>query len=181
MVHNRVDLAKYFGEQGFKIGAEVGVAGGHFSRVLCENIPGLRLYCIDPWDTYEDNRRGGGKDQQYSNYDLAIQMLAPFNTTLIRQFSMDAVKDFEDDALDFVFIDANHDFDFVMEDIIHWTRKVRSGGIVSGHDFYQFNNSGVIEAVYAYTWYHKLGLNVVGENKKGRHDNDHPCWWFRKI
>ena len=47
----------------------------------------------------------------------------------------DAVKDIEDSSLDFVHIDGDHSYDFVMQDIILWGRKVRIGGIISGHDY----------------------------------------------
>ena len=48
---------------------------------------------------------------------------------------MDALKFFEDDSLDFVFIDGNHEFQQATNDIAEWSKKVRKGGIVSGHDF----------------------------------------------
>ena len=61
--------------------------------------------------------------------------MAPYNCTIIRKFSMDAVKDFPDLSLDFVYIDGNHDFQNVTNDIVEWGKKVRIGGIVSGHDY----------------------------------------------
>ena len=48
---------------------------------------------------------------------------------------MDALKDFENRSLDFVYIDANHDVQHVMEDIAGWINKVKKGGILAGHDF----------------------------------------------
>ncbi len=69
---------------------------------------------------------------------------------------MDAVRDFPDKSLDYVYIDGLHDFDNVMMDIIHWTRKVKSGGIVSGHDFAVAHNDGIIQAVEAYTRAHNI-------------------------
>lgn len=41
---------------------------------------------------------------------------------------MDAVGEIEDGSLDFVFIDGNHSFEAVREDLMHWSRKVRPGG-----------------------------------------------------
>jgi hypothetical protein len=38
---------------------------------------------------------------------------------------MDALNDFEDDSLDFVYIDGNHEFPYVAEDLFHWSKKVR--------------------------------------------------------
>lgn len=49
--------------------------------------------------------------------------------------SVDAAKLFDDKSLDFVFIDANHKYDYVSADIAAWFPKVKSGGIISGHDY----------------------------------------------
>ena len=48
---------------------------------------------------------------------------------------MEAVKDFENEGLDFVYIDGNHDFMHATEDVWEWSKKVRKGGVISGHDY----------------------------------------------
>lgn len=178
---SRVELAYYFARLGFKTGAEIGVAAGAFSETMCKVIPGLKLYCIDPWIHYKGNNRGGGSDRHLRNYETAKERLKGYNATLIRKKSIEALSDVADGSLDFVFIDGNHDFDYVLEDIIGWTRKVRSGGIVSGHDYYHFNNSGVIEAVNAYVGFHKIELKIAGGYlRKNPLDDKQPSWWFIK-
>jgi len=179
---SRDELPAYFNSLGFKVGAEVGVAGGHFSEKLCKNIENLHMFCIDPWGTYKENRRGGGQSQHDRNYELTKSKLKDFDATLIRKFSMDAVKDFEDEVLDFVYLDGNHDFKFVLEDIIEWSKKVRRGGIISGHDYYHFNNSGVIEAVDLYVKQNNLDLQLT-EGTRINKDRDDRCpsfWWIKK-
>jgi len=54
---------------------------------------------------------------------------------------MEAVEDFKDESLDFVYIDGHHGFRYVAEDLCEWTQKVKKGGIVSGHD-YALNKKG---------------------------------------
>ena len=68
-------------------------------------------------------------------YEEAKQRLAKFNVRFIRKSSMEAVQDFKDESLDFIYIDANHSFPYVMNDIVEWSKKVRPGGFVSGHDY----------------------------------------------
>jgi len=165
---SRVELADYFNRLGFKTGAEIGVAGGAYSEILCRAVPGLKLFCIDIWSPYHGNRRGGGKEQHANNFHIAAKRLRPYNAKLIRAMSADAVVRFPDNSLDFVFIDGNHDFDYVMQDLILWSKKVRPGGIVSGHDYYPIRNGGVIEAVNAYTAAHGIKLNLT----EPRQDND---------
>ena len=74
----------------------------------------------------------------------------------MRMTSMEAAQQVEDGSLDFVFIDGDHRFDAVMMDISLWAPKVRKGGIVSGHDYYHFYQSGVVDAVRVYTWAHRI-------------------------
>lgn len=48
---------------------------------------------------------------------------------------MEAVKDFPNNFFDFVHIDGDHSYDAVMNDLIEWSKRVRVGGIISGHDY----------------------------------------------
>lgn len=152
----RQKLAVEFAARGLTIGAEIGVADGRNSLTLCQNIPGLHLLCVDPWLKYVDNPRGGPQTQHDGNYELAGERLAHYDATRLRGFSMDIVREIAPASLDFVFIDGHHGFDFVMQDLIEWSKRVRKGGIVAGHDFYHFRWAGVCEAVDAYTKAHEI-------------------------
>jgi len=152
----RKNLAKIYRLLDFKIGAEVGVADARHSELMCQQVPDLKLLCIDPWLRYRGNPRGGPQTQHDHNHELAKQRLASFDATLVKAMSMDAVKDVPIDSLDFVFIDGHHGFDWVMQDIIEWSRRVRKGGIVAGHDYYHFEWAGVVEAVDAYALAHHI-------------------------
>ena len=130
---NRTIMAQTLGELNFKVGAEVGVAQGHHAKVLCENNPGVRLYMVDVWDHYDGYREY--RDRIHKYHIEALERTAPFDAIPIKKFSMDAVKEFEDNSLDFVYIDGAHDFKNVAMDICEWSKKVRPGGIVFGHDY----------------------------------------------
>lgn len=158
---NRRGLAGFFNELGFKKGAEIGVAGGRNSRRFCMLIPGLRLYCVDPWSVQEDYQWMDRPSETQKNYFLAKERLAPYDAHLIRATSMDAVRNWEEE-LDFVFIDGNHKFDYVMQDIIEWGRVVRQGGYISGHD-YRSRFPGVVTAVNAYVEAHDARLFLGDE------------------
>ena len=132
---SRDDLPQFFVEMGFKVGAEIGVYKGEFSEKIAQT--GLTLYSIDPWQIYDDYDNPRGQDRLDFQYEHTKQVLAPYpNCTIIRKTSMEAAPDFKDDSLDFVYIDANHDFRYVAEDLSEWTKKVKKGGIVSGHDYF---------------------------------------------
>ena len=151
----RDNLASLFAELGFKSGAEIGVETGAYSEILLKNNPGLKLYSIDPWKAYEGFRDYTVQDKLDSLYKESKARLAPYpNSKIIRKFSMDAVKDFADSSLDFVYIDGNHSFLNIANDIVEWSKKIRTGGIISGHDYVRHRphmNIHVKQVVNAYT------------------------------
>lgn len=145
---NRNDLAKLF--KG--VGAEIGVERALFSRNIAKTA--TKLYCIDPWKAgslygFRDYVTQTRLDDFLKE---AKQRVKKYNNCVfIRKSSMEAVKDFADESLDFVYIDANHDYEHTKEDIKEWSKKVKRGGIVSGHDYIdkqsQVYTFGVIKAV----------------------------------
>ena len=131
----RNQLAVLFCELGFKIGAEVGVMKGEYSQVILEANPRLELFCVDAWRAYEGYDMGD-QAKMDEHFTKAQKRLKPYpNKTFIREFSVKAASQFPDGVLDFVYIDAAHDFVSVVNDLNAWTPKVRKGGIISGHDY----------------------------------------------
>ena len=104
------------------------------------------------------------QDRQDELYALAQAKLSKFHLcTLIRKTSMDALADFKDQSLDFVYIDAHHGLKFVIEDIWEWSKKVKKGGFISGHDYginqKEANDPYVLHVKYAVDAYTKaLGI-----------------------
>jgi len=156
----REQLPALMHELGFKVGAEIGVDSGWYSLSICKGIPDVELYCIDAWTMYNEYSDTFTQPKLDAAKLGAISKLEKYNTHIVDKYSMEAVKDFEDGSLDFVYIDANHTLPFVMNDIIYWTKKVRSGGIVAGHDYYETTNKPsrchVMPAIMAYTRSYKI-------------------------
>lgn len=181
---SKYDLIKHFGELGFTTGAEIGVAEGYLSEAMFKVIPNLKLYCIDIWQPYRGNQWSGSSARNIHHFDVAKERLSKYNAVIIRKMSMDAIKDIPDGSLDFVYIDANHGFDYVMEDLIEWSKKVRIGGIVSGDDYYNFRKAGVIEAVNAYTKAHGITFDLtdpITDNIKDREGFEQPSYYWTKT
>lgn len=148
----REDIPDLFRDFGYKIGAEVGVQVGTYSKIILDKNPGLKLYCVDSWAPYSRT----SQERQDMRFRRAQRTLSGYDVTFIKKKSMDALVEIPDGHLDFVYIDAMHDFDNVMMDIIGWSNKVRSGGIISGHDYTTLHNCGVIPAVNAYIAGHNI-------------------------
>lgn len=131
-----VDLPLIFKDLGFTKGAEIGVLYGKFSEILCQSNPHMKVYSVDAWSHYPVNGNFRPAWVYEPIYQKAKETLSMYpNNEIIREWSQEAVKDFEDESLDFVFIDADHRFQQVTNDIAEWSKKVRKGGIISGHDF----------------------------------------------
>lgn len=173
-MRNRLDIAKLFKEKGFTKGAEVGVFGGYFSEVLCKTMPGLDLTCVDIW--------GFGKYKRAE--EECLERLMPYNVKIIKKHSVEAAKDVPDESLDFVYIDAAHDYDNVKADINAWAPKVRVGGIIAGDDFYDFpsGKGGVMRAATEYASHHHYDLKLTDwDIDNPIRDDRMPNFWFVKT
>lgn len=171
---SRRNLSKWLGILDYKTGAEIGVAEGRHAKQMCEQSQGIKLLCVDTWERYRGNPRGGPQSQHDRNYGIAKRVLKPFDCEIVKARSLDAVRDVPMESLDFVYIDANHGFDWVMTDIIEWGKRVRRGGMISGHDHYTFRGAGVIEAVDVYIQMHNVKEWFLTNEKKEK------SWFFIK-
>lgn len=185
----RDDFAKFLAEEGYKVGAEIGVNFGEYGVVLCK--AGLKMYGIDCWENYKGYKREGTYKSQK---EKAEKNLKGLDYTIIHKYSHEAAEDFEDDSLDFVYIDGNHTLPYVVQDIFLWERKVRHGGIIAGHDY--ANISGFRErkpfeqivwdgchvktAVHACVEIMKIPtLYILGERYNGKRDKWRSWFFFR--
>ena len=173
---DRTFLAKLYATMGYTVGAEIGVGGGTFSDLICQHNPGVKLYGIDAWEPYEGYIDFTDIEYLEKDHAKARQTLAPYDVTLIKAYSMDAVRAFEDGSLDFVYIDANHDFVHVTQDIDAWARKVRPGGIVAGHDYLRTRGGKYIchvkDVVQAWAYSHTISPWFVTTREKC------PSWFW---
>lgn len=166
------DLPKLFNELGFKVGAEVGVFEGTWTRALLQKIPGLKLFGIDLWENYQGYERDLAAQYLTSAYEKALENVKGYDCQLIKGWSNEVVKQFKDESLDFVYIDGNHVFEYVVEDIALWSPKVRKGGIICGHDYQDWANSSrwdnmqVKEAVDMWTKVKKISPWFVTTNNR---------------
>lgn len=171
-INRKNGFPKLLCDLGFKVGAEVGVERGLYSEILCQKIPGLKLYSIDSWQFYSGYRTHVSQEELDGFYVDTHERLDPYGVTIMREFSTEAAKRFEDGSLDFVYIDSNHDFLHVTEDIAAWSPKVRPGGIVSGHDYRHRNGCHVKDVVQAWAYCYSIRPWFVMANDRS------PSWFW---
>lgn len=114
--------------------------GKSFSYLVVEAINSGKKFDIVGIDACPD---GWGVEEGFNE---TMKGLEGNFRTLFGGDSFDRAKDFEIESIDFLFIDANHTYDFVKKDISYFLPKMKKGGIISGHD-YNDCHEGVIRAV----------------------------------
>lgn len=146
---------------------EIGVFNGDFSRILFNRAP-KELHLIDPfigsfWSGDKD-----GSNMQYANLEISYQNLkqtyAQYNYVSIHKgFSETVLLTFPDYYFDFMYIDANHDYKSVKQDLAICRQKTKINGIISGHD-YSNKFPGVVQAVNEFCIQHRLSISTITQD-----------------
>lgn len=157
---------------------EVGSWKGKSASYMCVEIINsgkkIKFDCIDTWQGSEENKKGGDfQDDDVINgtlFETFTKNMKPVegSYTPIRLPSLEACKLYSDKSLDFVFIDAAHDYENVKKDILAWLPKVKIGKFLAGHDY---NGKEVAQAVHEV-----LGKDVELRCTSG----GWPSWFFVK-
>jgi hypothetical protein len=173
----RSELPKYFKSLGFKVGVEIGVYKGEFTELFLKE--GIFVYAIDPWIAYSEQSR---QERQDFLYRHTLRELKKYpNCKILRKSSMEAVNEFDDCSLDFVFIDGDHSFKSIADDISEWEKKVKKGGVVAGHDYSGQSSQYVPYVVDAYAKAFKRELVLFGspQEKIKRGDKQKSWLWIK--
>lgn len=138
---------------------EVGSWLGKSAIYLATELKGYgkraRIDCVDTWD---------GGNCVVLQEKVQTDMLELFKQNIkkggvahmvnpVREYSVKAAKLYNDKSLDFVWIDAGHSYEEVLEDLRAWYPKVRIGGLIAGHDFaiqHPVSRAGVVKAVFEF-------------------------------
>jgi len=138
-------LEHYINKNQWTAGAEIGVWMGRTYQHLIEKCPSLKV--MVGVDAYKPNVNPTGEQYtpgenglkwEHDVYRERMEIFIKKHPGLAKFYfttSLVASKKLPDDSLDFVFIDAGHDYISVKEDILLWAPKVKVGGMIFGHDF----------------------------------------------
>lgn len=135
---DRVELIQQLGEEfPYGHGVEVGAFKGEFSKQIMENWGGT-LFMVDVWRPLGDEYKDASNHNIHTNaYAKAMKNIEGYEdrAIMVRGTSEITSEMFEDESLDFVYIDANHAYDYVVKDIELWYEKVKPNGYLIGHDY----------------------------------------------
>jgi hypothetical protein len=137
-------------------GLEIGVRHGDFSKQVLSRWTGCSHYIlVDPWEHYAGYKTDGAnaaqslQDTKYSFVRKNIVENPQFGgkVSMLRMFSHEASKRIPDNSLSFVYVDGNHYYEYVKNDLNDFWSKLAPGGVMAGHDFTDAYDKGVKRAV----------------------------------
>ena len=156
---------KYF--RGEKIiAAEIGVFFGYNARDINRDLNLVKFYLIDPYEKYEDYKNDGAYNLLEKAKKKAHKINNFKNNIWVEEFSEKAIKKINEE-IDFIYIDGNHEYEYIKKDLELYWNKIRKGGIMAGHDIQYL---GVSKAVLEFAKKKNLEVNF-GERRD---------WWIIK-
>lgn len=126
------------------IGAEIGVWKGESSKELMRIAHPKRLHLIDPWrfqDEFSHRMYGGAVAKSQTDMEhIYAGIMSDFgknpNIIVHRDFSHNAAPLFNDEYFDWIYIDGNHYYEYVLKDIQLYFPKLKKGGLLIGDDYF---------------------------------------------
>lgn len=168
----RHDILRLLGDRTGLVGVELGVAGGGYSKRMVDSGKFDQFFGVDMYaDTHDVDQ-----------YKLALRhvgLMRPYK--LLRMSFAEAYDLFEDESLDFIYIDGYaHSGQEGGETIWHWARKVRVGGVIAGDDYHE-DWPLVKEAVDLFSEVTGFELNVTTVVEPEVDYAAHPTWGVVKT
>ena len=157
--------------------AEIGVWKGDLSAWILKPVEPVKLHLIDPWrfePSPEYRRAWYGGSVATSQVDMdrihdsVVRRFGPEvadgRVEIYRATSMEAAPRFEDGSLDWIYIDGNHRYEFVRDDLEAYERKVKEGGLITGDDYTRpgWWEDGVRRAVDQFVAERGWGMSMAG-------------------
>jgi hypothetical protein len=140
--------------------AEIGVFQGRFSELILSITRPQKLHLIDPWKyesdpAYARSLYGGvrGKNQERMDkmYESVVRVFQSKKVQVHRATSTECCSQFPDNYFDWIYVDGNHQYEFVKADLEVYFPKLKPGGLLAGDDYARkktnWTNDGVTRAV----------------------------------
>ncbi len=133
MVNNASD-----GDHFVEIGVWKGCSSAYMGVEIYNSNKNIIYDAIDCFDVTTEFGEEGKHIYNEAKYNLK-SLIEKGIINLIKGYSEDVSKNYEDESISFCFIDAAHDYDSVKNDILTWLPKVKVGGVLAGHDYDEYH------------------------------------------
>jgi len=129
--------------------AEIGVLRGDFSERILKLARARELHLIDPWGANSGDMLPEAEDNYRFVRERFASEIAAGRVIIHRTTSLQASSEFPDSYFDWVYIDGNHFYESVKQDLEVYCRKLKPGGALAGDDYHYPGNwyDGVTRAV----------------------------------
>lgn len=137
---NRRVLTDILNEHGLKgYGVEIGVKQGDFSKHLLQTWECKKLYLVDPWIAQPESTYNETHHDHDDDFSKCLDNVSSFSGRfeIVKEFSHNAYRRFDNNYFDFIYIDGNHSYDAVKKDLSLWYPKLKTGGLIAGDDYTQ--------------------------------------------
>ena len=128
-----------------EVGSWKGRSSSYMGVEIINSRYNIKFDCVDTWNGTIEHRDSQGKLERRNNDRFLLTTLwDEFNNNIspikhiinpIRMSSVNASKLYDDNSLDFVFLDGSHVYNDIVMDILNWLPKVKVGGVLAGHDY----------------------------------------------
>ena len=131
------EMVKRFpsGSKFVEIGSWKGKSSAFMAVEIANSGKQIDFYCVDTFEGSVEHQNNPELPHLYNIFKNNMKPLEEYYQDM-KMTSMEAVQKFDDQSLDFVFIDGSHEYEDIKNDIISWLPKVKKGGILAGHDYY---------------------------------------------
>ena len=178
-------ITEIINKKKYKTMIEVGIGYGYHGKEVLNNSIIEKIYLVDPHQPY-DNNDGfqidiinnykkspiESFDELHSEIENSYSSINKNRYEFIRELSTDAVRNFTTDSIDLIFIDGDHRYQAVLDDLNTWWPIVKQGGILIGDDYWM---SDVKNAVHKFAENNNLSVKFVINTK-----NNYKLFYFEK-
>jgi len=160
------DMVKKFGDGSHfvEVGSWMGCSAVYMGVEIVNSKKKIKFDCIDNWEAAEKMFNVKEKDKfqgKKTIYEHFLHNIKPLKH-IIGHHKIDSVegaKLYPDKSLDFVYIDASHEYEDVLADIIAWYPKLKPHGVMAGHDYIAY--AGVAKAVHEFFPKNKITIDDI--------------------
>ncbi len=150
--------------------AELGVFNGSFSERIKALLNPAKLYLVDIFDGVMGSGDVNGENFHFINLKESFEQLSNRyssdpKTQVVKSSTIDFLNSISDGYLDAVYIDADHSYDAVRQDLNLSFLKVKENGLIMGHDYEENEFPGVVQAVAEFCKERNLVVSLRSEEK----------------
>jgi len=131
-LYELISYLNYYFDTSTATMVELGSYAGQSTSIFSKYFK--KVVAIDPWENHDEYPHDMNLVEKVFDKFVGSQR----NVEKRKGYSVEVSETFKDNSLDFVYIDARHEEEYVLEDIEVWLPKLKKHGFIGGHDFYLY-------------------------------------------